>query len=222
MRHGVRKLKKLTLLVAVVAATAAPLAVADPVLAAPGGGGFVFHGSATLPTFPCTTACPGSFDGLVDAQMAGVDGTNAWEVSYVEAQATASFTYRDNGLNCLVGEADGSVTMRPTVPNSVFGVYGASPLPNAVVDATLTANFHWIRAGTTARLALFNVRLVLTVDPQGPPAPFTRTVLSGGDGEAVATFAPLPSLDVPDCIAMVHPVPITAAVAGTGALEDHT
>lgn len=214
-------MKRLGPLGVVAASIAVQLAIVGPADAAPGGGGFDFHGSASLPTFPCTTACAGSFDGRVVAEIAGVDGANVWEVSYAEAQATASFTYRDNGLNCLVGEADGSVSMRPTVPNSVFGTYGAGPLPHLVTDATLTANFHWLRLGTTARLALFDVRLVLTVDPTGPPAPFTRTVLNDGDGEAVATFAPFPSFDVPDCIAMVDPAPVTAAVAGTGVLEDH-
>jgi hypothetical protein len=204
---------------AVAVLTGAQLFIGAPARANPGAGEFAFHGTASLPTFPCLTACGGSFDGRVDGNLSGVDGTNEWSISSVEGQATASFTYRDNGVNCTVGEADGQVIMRPTLANSVIGYYGAGPAPHPIVDGTLTAQFHWTRAGTVAHIELFDLTLTITVDPTGPTGAFSRTVISGGRGVAEAAFAPHFTTDIPDCIGFMHTIPLTADVVGSGAVE---
>lgn len=178
-----------------------------------------FSGNATLPTFPCVGTCNGSFAGTVSGEGAGDNNGNPWTLTLAQNAVSASFTYSDAFLHCAVGVTTSASISMSAAAGGTFGTYGAGPLPNPVTNFTLSANFVWIRVGTTAFLTLTNVNLVLTVDPVGAPLPFNRTVINGGAGDATAVFVPIPSGAVPDCVNLV-PAPITGLVAGSGEVHD--
>lgn len=183
---------------------------------------FSFEGSAFLSQFPCVNICSGSFAGGVSGEAGGDRNGNPWTLTLAQNAVSASFNYSDAFLHCAAGvTTSGSITMNAAV-GSVLGTYGAGPLPSPVTNFSLTANFVWIRAGTVAELTLTNVNLTLTVDPVGPPVPFTARVIDSGTGDAVAVFVPIPSVGgpIPDCVNFTTRPPILGLVAGTGEVHD--
>lgn len=198
--------------------TATTLVDVAPV-AAHGQAPLVFHGSASLPEFPCPpplpgqVACSGTFAGRMSGVLSGVH-LGKWTATLVNAPVTATFAYSDTQGNCALGLAQGTVDITAG-DGQIIGTYDhpSEPVPRAVYGLTATITFTWQRVGTTAQLALSagTVRLSVTNQP-------VTTVMTGAVGQATAGFVPTFGTTMPDCVGFVTRPAISATVAGSAVL----
>lgn len=171
-------------LVAVVAA-AVVIAASAPAGASEVGGGVVtFDLDATVPVLPCTaTECDGTLAGSSSGALAGVHGTNDWELVYKDATLTGTFKYKEDRL--LHGEGHGTITITPG--SIVHGRYGSY----AIDDFTLTASFSYSR-DVSFVLAPITGKANLVIDTAGGPDDVQ--VITNHDFAGTGTIVP----DLPD------------------------
>lgn len=197
------------LLTTVLSVTALMLGMlALPAVADTGTGEVAIEGTASLPEFPSVGGNTGTFSGtVVEAALAGNDGTADWAVTGSGGAVSATFDYSE--LNCEIGEASGSGTIDIDNNNgTVAGTYGNRDVTDVHADFTFT----WDRVGNTAVITA-DVDVELTFS-DGGPSPIQ--VITGHDAFGEAGFVPIPSDPVAfeeACSGTGDPVAITAEVA---------
>lgn len=164
---------------ALATALATGLAVMAPAPASASvSGSITFHCTAHLPEWASPQAV-GTCGGGATPAVASVNltGVDTWGVPYTVTgvgSLSAVFEYRNACLlnePPLVGDAQGQVTI-----SGLTAVHGTT-----LTSATLTADFSWLRVGTTAAISVTNWRI-----PFGD-----RDSATGSLGAGSAAFTPI-------------------------------